>query len=246
MKNENRFQAGKNRMSLAADLFLKTVYYNVKIIFANKFIYFFGASFLFFVLIAVINLFSTTDSSSASVYYILLFPGLLMIFYPASFGIQNDEDAGMLEILFSIPNYRYKVWLVRLVMIYVIVSLIMLLFAALSSVALYRIEITEMVYQLMFPVFFFGSLAFLVSTMAKSGSGTAVIVIVIGIIFWISSGILSESEWNIFLNPFENPDSVSSGVWAELITLNRMYIAGAVVVMNLLALLNLQKRERFI
>ena len=41
---------------------------------------------------------------------ILMFPSMLLIFYPAVFGIQNDEDSRILEILFGIPDYKYKVW----------------------------------------------------------------------------------------------------------------------------------------
>ncbi len=48
-----------------------------------------------------------------------MFPCVLLVFYPAVFGIQNDEDSRILEILFGIPDYKYKVWGVRLLMIYV-------------------------------------------------------------------------------------------------------------------------------
>ena len=62
--------------------------------------------------------------SDGTVYELLIFPGILLIFYPSVFGIQNDDDSRMLEILFGIPNYRYKVWLVRLVMIYALVFIV--------------------------------------------------------------------------------------------------------------------------
>ena len=42
----------------------------------------------------------------AEAYSILLLSGLLLIFYPAAFGIQNDMDTRMIETLFGIPNYR--------------------------------------------------------------------------------------------------------------------------------------------
>jgi len=55
---------------------------------------------------------------------LLLFIGLLLVFYPLTFGIQSDKDARTLEIIFGIPNYRYRVWLVRMFMIFIRIFLV--------------------------------------------------------------------------------------------------------------------------
>ena len=89
------------------------------------------------------------------IYNILMFPCLLLIFYPAVFGIQNDEDSRILEILFGIPDYRYKVWGVRLLMIYVVIFAILIVFSYIAILLLYPINPFEMSLQLMFPVLFF-------------------------------------------------------------------------------------------
>ena len=115
----------KNIQNLLSVMF-KQFRYSLRIIFANKFIYFFLAAIIFFLLVTVIHLFSTSNAEVSDVYYLLLFPGLLLIFYPAAFGIQNDEDSRMLENIFAIPNYRYKVWLPRLVMIYLLVFILLI------------------------------------------------------------------------------------------------------------------------
>ena len=225
----------------------KTVRYNLKIIFANKFIYFVLAAVAIFLLITIINLFDPDSNPNvALVYYWLLVPGILLIFYPAVFGIQNDADSRMLEILFGIPNYRYKVWLVRLVVIYVVVYFMLLLLALLSSLALVTFNIFGMVYQLMFPIFFLGCLAFMFSTLVRNGYGTAVFLVVIGIVFWILSGALMESKWNLFLNPFRVPEDVSELVWEDILFKNRIYQLVGIVIFILSGLLNMQKREKFI
>jgi hypothetical protein len=180
------------------------------------------------------------------VYYILLFPGLLLIFYPSSFGIQNDEDSGMLENIFAIPNYRYKVWLPRLLMIYVLVYILLLFLTGLSSLVFVMVPIFEMVLQLMFPIFFLGSLAFALSTVIRNGNGTAVVMVIIGLIFWISSGILEDSVWNIFLNPFDLPNDISEAIWETVVTNNRLYLLAGTILSILWGLINLQKREKFI
>jgi len=88
------------------DIAVKLVRYNLKIVFANKFIYFLIAAVAFFLFVALVSVFSNSNITEDSIYDILFFPGILLIFYPTTFGIQNDKDARMLEIIFGIPNYR--------------------------------------------------------------------------------------------------------------------------------------------
>jgi len=221
--------------------------YNLTIIFANKFIYFLLAAVVFFLLVTTISLLSSdSNPTEGSVYYLLLFPGILLIFYPTTFGIQNDVDSRMIETLFGIPNYRYKVWLVRLVLMYIAVFIILIVLAFLSTLALAEIHVLGMVHQLMFPIFFIGSLAFMLSTVIRSGNGTAVVMVVIGMAFWIASGIVSHSKWNLFLNPFLIPSEVNEAIWADIVMKNRIYLAVGTVLAVLYGLLNLQKREKFI
>ncbi|MBN1482033.1 hypothetical protein EH223_06910 [candidate division KSB1 bacterium] len=225
----------------------KMIRYNLKIVFANKFIYFMLTAVAIFLLITVINLFDPDSNPNvALVYYWLMVPGILLIFYPAVFGIQNDADSRMLEILFGIPNYRYKVWLVRLAVIYVIVFLMLFILAFLSSLALVSFNVFYMVYELMYPIFFLGCLSFMFSTVVRNGYGTAVFLVIIGLVFWILSGALMESQWNLFLNPFHVPQNVSEMVWEDLLVKNRIYQLVGIAVFILIGLLNMQKREKFV
>ena len=232
----------KNLWNIAVKLFR----YNLKIIFANKFFFFLIAAVFFFLFVTTINLFSDSNPSEGTVYYLLIFPGLLLVFYPMTFGIQNDVDTRMIEILFGIPNYRYKVWLVRMVLIYIVVSVILFVLSLISAFALVSVPALEMVYQLMFPIFFLGSVAFMFSTLIRNGYGTAVVMVVIGLAFWISSGILENSKWNIFLNPFRIPSDMNEAIWIDITLNNRLYLAAGTILTILYGLLNLQKREKFI
>ena len=170
----NKISKIKNYYSLINQL----VRYNLKIIFLNKFVYFLLSSLLIFLLIAVISLLDADAyPTEESVYSILMFPGLLLIFYPTTFGVQNDIDTRMIELLFGIPNYRYKVWVVRLILIYVLVFGLLLILSVISSLTLTTVPIFEMAFQLMFPIFFIGSLAFMLSTFIRNGNGTAAVLI---------------------------------------------------------------------
>lgn len=228
-------------------ILLRSVRYNLKIVFSNKFIYFLIAAALFFLLVVLLSLFDpNVHPTRATIYYWLLVPGLLVIFYPSVFGLQNDVDARIIEVLFGIPNYRYKVWLVRLILMFLIVAALLSLLALFSTISLVRFPIFQMVVQLMVPVGFFGAFAFFLSTAVKNGYGTAVLIIITALVFWVLSGNLAESKWNVFLNPFAEPQNVSDLVWQDVITKNRIYQLVAVAIFILTGLLNLQKREKFI
>jgi len=236
----------KNKIVNGYYLLSKLVRYNLKIIFANKFIYFLIAAIIFFLLVTILNLASAeSDPNQGLIFYWLLVPGLLLVFYPTVFGIQNDVDARIIEILFGIPNYRYKVWLVRMVLIYLVVAIILFGLTLISSFALVEVPLFGMVYQLMYPLFFMGCAAFMFSTIIRNGNGTAVIIIVIGFFFWIGTGFLPY-RFNLFLNPFSVPSELNEVVWADTTLNNRIYILIATIIFVLIGLIMLQKREKFV
>lgn len=236
-----------NKVSLnnISVLIYKMIIYNLKIIFANKFIWFLAGSVLFYMGLTVIYVFSVDSARMSDQYEVFLFSGLLLVFYPSAFGIQNDQDARTIEILFGIPNYRYKVWLVRIILIFLIAFFILLSFAFLSSVLVVKFDILKMTWQVMIPVLFLGIMAFMFSTVIRNGNGTAVVMIIIGLIFMILNDALRKSQWNVFMNPFSPAWDVNETTWAIIAVKNRVIQIIGSIIFLLAALYNLQKREKF-
>ncbi|MDR2775179.1 MAG: hypothetical protein LBC19_10650 [Tannerella sp.] len=237
------------RLKNYTKLVTKVVRYNLKIIFAGKFFWFLLAAFAFFAFFMFQQAWNRSEINEGSIYDLLLFPCLLLIFYPVVFGIQNDEDSRILEIIFGIPNYRYKVWGVRMLMVYVANYCILVVFAYVARLLLYPVNIFEMAAQLIFPMLFFGNLAFMFSTITRSGNGTAVIVIIIGLLFFIflnSSPEIRNSFWNVFINPFAIPNSIHPVIWQDTILKSRLFLFVGGIVWLMVGLLNLQKREKFV
>ncbi|MDF1572721.1 MAG: hypothetical protein P1P82_14020 [Bacteroidales bacterium] len=220
--------------------------YNMRIIFGGKFGYFILAALIFFLLFGTIMAFEDSEMDLGDIYGILLFPAILLVFYPTAFGIQNDADQRTLEIIFGIPDYRYKVWLLRFFMVLVLVFILLIPFASIAYYALMSFPLFRMVFQLMVLVLFTSSLGFMISTLVKSGNAAAVIMVVIGLAFLILGEPLEGSKWNIFLNPFNIPRDVNDLVWQETIRQNRLFMGLTSVGFILSGLLNLQKRERFL
>lgn len=227
-------------------LLLDFIRYNIKIIFANKFIYFLIAAFAFFLMVTGIMLFTDSSPDEADIYGSLLFPGILILFYPVIYNIQSDKDTRMLEILFGIPNYRYKVYLVRFALSVSLLVLIMCLMSWITVFAIIRISVFHMVYELMYCLLFLASLAFLLATLIKNASGAAVLMVIIGLVFLILSEPLESSKWNIFLNPFDVPGDMSYSIWQNVLSQNRMMLVAGSIISILWSLINMQKRERFV
>lgn len=227
-------------------LFLKMVKYNMKVIFGNRFVWFVLAAIAFYFFIAITSIYDNNQIDDGFIYGLQIMPGILLIFYPMTFGIQNDVDAGILEILFGIPDYRYKVWLVRLVLVFALVYLMMIGLTVLSYYLLAPVPVLELSFHVMFPIYFLGSMAFMFSTIIKNGNGTAVVMVIIGVGLLIISGILERTMWNIFLNPFEIPRRLNEMIWQEIAMKNRIFLAVGTLLFVLYGLFNLQKREKFI
>ena len=231
------------------ELVTRVARYNLKIIFAGKFIWFLMAAFAFFAFFMFQRAWNREEINEGYIYTLLLFPCLLLIFYPVVFGIQNDEDNRILEIIFGIPNYRFKVWGARLLMVYVANYVILVGFAYIARVLLYPVNPFEMAAQLIFPMLFFGNLAFMFSTITRSGNGTAVIMIVLGLLsflFMNGSGAAASSFWNPFLNPFSMPTDAHPVIWQSTLIKNRIFLFVGSVVWLMAGFLNLQNREKFV
>jgi hypothetical protein len=220
--------------------------YNVKVIFGSKFVYFVLAAFLFFFFIIFLSIVDNPEFDEALVYGFLVFPGLLLIFYPMAYGIQNDDDAKMLETIFGIPNYRYKIWLVRFLLTIGIASVLLTVLANIANLTLYRFSVLPMVGQVLFPITFLSSLAFMLSTLIKNGNGTAIVLVIVSFIFFVFAEPLEDSAYNIFLNPFSEPHDMSEYIWLTIIYKNRMYLMILSVLCLLYGMFNLQFREKFV
>lgn len=235
-----------NKISGLLKIFTSMVKYNLKIIFASRFIWFLFGAMAFYVGLILIYVFSEDISKVEDLFGIFIFVGLLLVFYPTVFGIQNDQDARTIEILFGIPNYRYKVWLVRLVLIFSITFIILMGFVWVSSFLIIKMPIISVTYHALYPIFFIGIMSFMVSTLVRNGNGAAVIMIIFSLFFLILADALEKSKWNVFLNPFNIPNNVSESSWSGIVLENRIIILVASIIFLLTGLYRLQKREQFI
>ncbi|MFR9503717.1 MAG: hypothetical protein SNH73_04630 [Rikenellaceae bacterium] len=173
----------------------------------------------------------------------LIFPSLLLIFYPATYGIQKDEESKILEIFFCIPNYMYKVWLLRLLFVFLACFVNVLFFSYLAHLLLCPVDIFSMTYHVMFVVIFFGSLAFFLSTFIKSGNGVAIILLGLLALISFLGSLFEHTMWDIMLNPFEEPTDIHPDIWQSTINNSRLLLSCSSIGLLLISLNNLRRRE---
>ena len=221
--------------------------YNAANIFSGRAFYSLILASLVFLAVVAINLLRREAAlTGQNIYDFLLIPALLLVFYPAAFALQSDKDAGMIEVLFCIPDHRYKIWLARYVTLYIITAALLFLLALLCRVGLADFPLGMMVLQLMFPVVLLGSLAFFLAGLTGSGSATGILMIVVVLAFWLFRGQLGDTPWYLFHNPFGGPAQANPQVWAATTLSNRLFFLLASVFLTMMALLRLQKREKLI
>ena len=228
--------------------YAKLCVYNMRIIFSGKFIWFLLVGLVLFFFLMYTSAARGTSLSDGMVYSQLIIPGLLLVFYPSCFGIQNDADHRILELLFGIPNYMYKVWLFRLLMIYIEVYLILVVYAFLARILLYPVSPFLMAAQLMIPVMLFGNMAFLYSTLIRNGNAAAVLSVLTVIVALVLSNVemVENKMWDVTINPYEEPENINAAIWGLILLKNRllMVIAGIIFLMS--GLLGLQNRGKFL
>ena len=84
------------------------------------------------------------------------------------------------------------------------------------------------------------------STIIKNGNGTAVVMVIFGVIFLVFADALERTFWNVFLNPFNVPRRMNEVMWEGIALKNRIFLVVGALVFVLYGLFNLQKREKFI
>ena len=86
----------------------------------------------------------------------------------------------------------------------------------------------------------------MLTTLTRSGNGTAAILLILGLFLWILSEPLQGSGWNLYHNPFAQAEAYATIIQQTTTFYNRVYLLVGALLATLFALLRLQQRERFV
>src|SRR5512146_533620 len=82
-ETENLQRMRKKSILNSIDLGFRMINYNLRIIFANKFIWFLAGSVLFYLGLSVIYVFDSDVTRMSDLYGVFIFSGILLVFYPS-------------------------------------------------------------------------------------------------------------------------------------------------------------------
>ncbi|MFR1243156.1 MAG: hypothetical protein ACLSDJ_18890, partial [Butyricimonas faecihominis] len=77
-------------------------------------------------------------------------------------------------------------------------------------------------------------------------NGTSVVIIIIGLLFSMIQGAIGDSQWNIFLNPYDVPIDKNPQIFFNTVFHCRMNMLIASVLFIIFGLNNTRNREKFI
>lgn len=86
----------------------------------------------------------------------------------------------------------------------------------------------------------------MLETLTRGGNGTAAILLIVGLAFWILREPLEGSRWNLYHHPFAPADADESIIHQTTTFYNRVYLLVGAVVARLFGWVRLQQRERFV
>jgi hypothetical protein len=222
---------------------------NEKFIFSQKFLYFFFGVLLYFLIFCITNYLSESGEriSEESIYlWFLCIPGIALVFYPSMTLVLSETENRTIETIFSTAGSKYKVWLMRICVLYLYVALIIFLLSFLSFMFISDFEFFGYFFHSLFPPILISSLIILLSVMLRSSNASGLLSLIIIIFLLLTYRPLSSTSFNIFLNPYIKPQNVDYYSWRSIILYNRIGILIISGFFLYYSIYKLNKREKYI
>lgn len=222
---------------------------NLKIIFSHKFLLISGGIFIYFSIVVTVNYFVDPSDrmGERGIYmWLLSFPGIIFIFYPSMSLFLSEGENRRIEMIFSTAGSMHKIWLAKIVSLYLSGAFILFLLALLSYIFVADFNLPGYFANSLFPLIFFSSLTMAFSVIFRSINAAGLTAV--GTLFFhlILYDLLRKTRFNIFLNPYLKPDEIDHYIWNKMVLQNRI---GMVVISALLITFSikmLEKREKFL
>ncbi|RKY89562.1 hypothetical protein DRQ09_01135 [candidate division KSB1 bacterium] len=226
----------------------KLIWYNVKILFSHKFFYFSGAAFLYFIITCVINYFSKGDhlSGPAVMPVLLQIPSVILIIFLSMEIVSYERENKTIESVFTVSGSIYKVWLIKLGVMYLVILSIMFIMDILSFFFVADFPVGGMLFHSFVPLLLIGNMTFYFSVRLRSGNAAGMITVIIVLFFLFLSEPLQNSRFFLFLNPYAKPRDLEIVIWERIVFQNRIGIIAISSLFLYLGLTATKKRERLL
>jgi hypothetical protein len=151
-------------------------------------------------------------------------PGTVLAIYLTMDLVAGERDRDTLEILFGTATSHYVTWSIRM---FAVLSVLFGVMMCMSVTSYYLFA--EFPYgwggvNAFAPAFFLACVTFLFSIFCRSGNAAAMLALGVLVIVLITTNLLQDTPYFLFLNPMMPPSGVDESVWLENALFNRLGI----------------------
>jgi len=224
---------------------------NFRIIFGRKVLLFIAGALIYFIAFCVIR--SRSDrplTLGEALAWLVWLPSTLMTVFFSMELVSHERETGVLETLFMASVSRYRVWIIKFVVMVLFISLTALLLIVLTDIFAIDLSITLTLLYTIPPLVFFAALTVLFSVMFKSGNAAALCIVAILMFMLLlvgsSDGRIAKVVIFPYLNPFDKPLDKDTFIWVRTVLFNKVGYLVLGCIWFWRALRRLERRERLL
>lgn len=173
-------------------------------------------------------------------------PGAVLAVYLTMDLVTAERDRDTLETLFTTATSHYGIWGIRLLAIVAVLASMLLVMSTAAYVLFAEFPFVRGAFNGLVPAVFMVGLTLLASVTTRSSNIAAMLSAALIIAVLLAADVLRHSPYYLFLNPFVVPLESDVGTWMQTITLNRLGLVTAALIMAGLALRQMENRERLL
>jgi ABC-type transport system involved in multi-copper enzyme maturation permease subunit len=173
-------------------------------------------------------------------------PGAVLAIYLTMDLVAGERDRNTLEVLFSTSMSHYKIWVTRMLAVYVVLAISLV---GMSTVSYYFFAEFPFLWgglNAFLPAFLIASLTFYFSVTCRSGNTAGMLSLGVLILVLLTSEPLGSTEFFLFLNPFDPPIGVEETMWEDRVLINRLGVLGGGCLLLFLGLRRMERPERLL
>jgi ABC-type transport system involved in multi-copper enzyme maturation permease subunit len=173
-------------------------------------------------------------------------PGTVLAVYLSMDLVAGERDRNTLEMLFTTSTSPYTIWALRLTAIVAVLAGSLLLMSTLAYFLFAEFPFVRGGLNALVPAFFVLAFTLHMSITTRSSNTAGMLALGLIVLVLLSSRVLAQTPYYLFLNPFIVPLNSDTTAWRETILLNRLGLITAGFLLTGLALRRMESRERLL
>jgi len=219
-----------------------------RVIFRRKLLFMFIGIVAYYALLYTVAVYDPGSGFSVDAALLVLveLPGTVLGIYLAMDLVSKERDRHTLEVLFSTASSHYTVWAIRMLSVWFVLLATLMLMSTASYFLFAEFPFFWGALNAFLPAFLLANMTFYFSVMTRSANAAGMISLAFIILVLMTYEVLQDTNYDLFLKPFEVAAAGADPAWAEKMLANRagVFVAGAL--MLFLGLRRMEQRERLL